>query len=67
MTGIFLLNTVDIAVDVFVESVTCLAWEKEGMSCEDGDTRWFGHLERKGESDMTRWMYKSKIDAVGVR
>ena len=29
--------------------------------------RWFGHLERMGENEMTRRIYKGGVDAVGVR
>jgi len=29
--------------------------------------RWFGHLERMGESELTRRIYKSRIDVGSVR
>ena len=32
-----------------------------------GTLRWFGHLERMGEEKMTKRVYKSDINAVGVR
>ncbi len=42
----------------------------EGMSCgvvgKCSTLRWFGHLERMGESEMTR-IYKSGVDAGNVR
>ena len=45
----------------------------EGMNCgvvevvKRNTLRWFGHLERMGESEMTRRIYKGGVDAVGVR
>jgi len=45
----------------------------EGMNCgvvevvKRNTCRWFGYLERMGESEMTRRIYKGGLDAVGVR
>ncbi len=44
-----------------------IASKGEGMSCgimlvvKLSTLRWFGHLERTGESEMTGKMYKSRI------
>ena len=29
--------------------------------------RWFGHMERMNENEMTKRVYRSEVDAVGVR
>ena len=29
--------------------------------------RWFGHIERMDENEMTKRVYRSEVDAVGVR
>jgi len=45
----------------------------EGMKCgvvegvKRSTLRWFGHMERMDECEMTKRVYMSKIDAVGVR
>ena len=45
----------------------------EGMKCgvvegvKRSTLRWFGHMERMDESEITKRVYRSKIDAVGVR
>ncbi len=45
----------------------------EGMSCgvvevvKRSTLRWCGHLERMDEIDLTKRMYKSKIDVGNVR
>jgi len=45
----------------------------EGMNCgvvevvKRNTLKWFGHLKRMGESEMTRRIYKGGVDAVGVR
>ncbi len=44
----------------------------EGMSCgvvlvKHSTLRWFGHLERMDESELTKRIYRSKIDAGNVR
>ncbi len=45
---------------------------REGMSCgvvemKHSTLRWFGHLERMDEKEMTKKIYRSKIDAGNVR
>jgi len=50
-----------------------MASKGEGMSCgvvemvKRSTLRWFGHLERMGESELTRRIYKSRIDVGSVR
>ncbi len=45
----------------------------EGMSCgvvemvKRSTLRWFGHLERMDERELTKRIYRSKIDAGNVR
>ena len=45
----------------------------EGMKCgvvelvKRNTLRWFGHIERMDESVMTKRLYKSSIEGVGVR
>ncbi len=45
----------------------------EGMSCglvemvKRSTLRWFGHLERMNKSELTKRIYKSRIDAGNVR
>ncbi len=45
----------------------------EGMSCglvemlKRRTLRWFGHLERMDERELTKRIYRSKIDAGNVR
>ncbi len=44
----------------------------EGMSCgvvmvKRNTLKWFGHLERMDERELTKKIYKSKIDAGNVR
>jgi len=47
--------------------------KSEGMNCgvvvvvKCNTLRWFGHLDRMGESEMTRRIYKGGVDAAGVR
>ncbi len=38
-----------------------------GMSSKGGGMRWFEHLERMAETEMTGRIYNSGIDAGGVR
>lgn len=45
---------------------------RAGMSCEEAmvkfiSLKWFGHLKRIGEREMTRRVLKSRVDAVSVR
>ncbi len=46
---------------------------REGMSCgvvamvNRSTLRWFGHLERMDERELTKMIYRSKIDAGDVR
>ncbi len=47
--------------------------KSEGMNCgvvevvKHSTLRWFGYLERMGGDEMTKRIYKSGVDAVGVR
>ncbi len=37
----------------------------EGVKCNT--QRWFGHIERMAESEMTKRVYMSMVDVVGAR
>ncbi len=58
---------------VYTEGLVCLVCRGEGMSCgvvemmKHSTLRWFGHLERMDESELTKRIYKSEIDAGNVR
>ena len=50
-----------------------MASKGEGMKCgvvewvKRNTLRWFGHMERMDENEMTKRVYRSKVDAIGVR
>ncbi len=73
LRGSFGLNRIDGESSESVYGKLGMSFKNEGMNCgvvevvKCNTLRWFGHLERMGGDKLTKRIYKSGVDAVGVR
>ncbi len=67
------LNRMDGESNESVYEKFCMSFKSEGMNCGLVEVvkcrtfKWFGHLERMVGDELTKKIYKSRVDTVGVK